>query len=268
MKHIKKCKVLVLLDLNDRSLNVLKSANRIAEIVDAEIEMFHVRKPTQIVKMDSNLSAVKDIKDHFVTIENELKKMGVEVFGNSNISGNHFHTFGNIKNEIEKHIRKTNPDIVVVGKKASKSPGFIGDKILPFLLKKFQGTVMVTDHDVVLNGMSKLKIGVLDNTPLESKSPYIKTLLENSEAPIHSYEISSGFKEDEDRTAQKKQEIVSYVFEKSDQSLQTISSYMNRSKINLLLVNRNSKIGSNNRDFSISKLNDLVQTMKVPVLLS
>ena len=265
---MKNNKILVLLDLNDQSLNVLKSATRMAQIIGAEVEIFHVHKPTRVVKIESNLSAVGEIKDHFVEVENELKNMVNTILQNSDVKINHIHVFGNIKNEIESHINKTNPDVIVVGKKASRTPSFIGDNMLSFLLKKFQGTMMVADHENVLNAQSKLKLGLFNSKNIDSKNHFMEALISNSESPISTYEIANREGKINNVNEQDGQKIVSYVFEDNDQAMQTISNYLGKNKVNLILINRKLKTANKGQEISISKLNDLVQTLRVPVLLS
>ncbi|MAZ71667.1 MAG: hypothetical protein CMC70_00835 [Flavobacteriaceae bacterium] len=268
MKNNNKYKILVLVDLTDNSVNVLKSATRMAQIIGGEIEIFHVRKPTKVVRKESHLSAVRVIKDHFVLVENELKSMGNQVSENNKVIKEQFFAFGNLKNEIENQIKKINPDILVLGKKMSKTPAFMGDNLLPFILKKFQGVVMVADNTNVLGAESKINLGLYNTNTLQSKLGYIDALVSNSEASIRAYEVAGALKTTNPTSGQYDASIVSYVFEQNDTTLQTMSNYMDKNKINLLFVNRNSKTSDKKGGLSISELNNLAHSIKVPLLFA
>jgi len=77
-----KYKVLVLSDLKLPAESQLKSAISLAKIIDADIKLLHIKKPTEIVKSDSQLSAMRTIsKEHIVTsrkIEDLLKSFNKE----------------------------------------------------------------------------------------------------------------------------------------------------------------------------------------------
>jgi nucleotide-binding universal stress UspA family protein len=262
-----KYKVLVLSDLSDTSFNVLKSATRIAQVIDGDIELFHVRKSTKVVKRESHLSAVRALKDHYVLVEDRLKMMCDSVHENSEVKATHFFAFGNIKNEIENHIATSKPDIIVLGKRLSKTPEFMGDSILTFVLKNFQGSVMVADNENVLDSESKLNLGLYNSKEVNAKFKYFDALISNSETPIRGYEIAGALTSKNDANEQEQTSVVSYVFEKNDKTMQTMATYMDKNNVNLLFVDRKAENSKREKVFSISEFNTLVHAMKVPVLL-
>jgi nucleotide-binding universal stress UspA family protein len=268
MENNSKYKVLVLSDLTDASVNVLKSAARIAEIIKGEIEIFHVRKPTKVVENESHLSAVRAIKDHYVLVDKKLKTVVASISESTRVKVNHFFAFGNIKNEIEAHIKKTQPDIVVLGKKMSNTPNFLGDNIFAFILKKFRGVVMVANNENVLESQTKLSLGLFNSTNLESDIPTINKIISNAEGPIRSFAVANTNEEPTAKGGTRKDSIVSYIFEKNDQTLNAMSNYMDRNKVNLLLVDRKSIFSSSSENVSISELSELTATINIPLLLS
>lgn len=267
MKNSTSYKVLVLLGLTDQSVNVLKSATRMAQIIGGDLELFHVRKPTKVVERESHLSAVRVIKDHYVLVENELKAMCDSVHKNFEVKADHFFAFGNIKNEIENHIKKTKPDIVVVGKRVSKTPNFLGDNIVPFVLKKFKGVVMVADNDNVLEAERKLSLGLFNSGTIETDHQFIDTIISNTESPICSFEVANSVQGTRDKSDIMNKKVVSYVFEKNGQTLKTMSNYMDKNKVNLLFVNRKPRSSTTTNSLSISEMNNLAHNLKVPLLL-
>jgi hypothetical protein len=60
-----KNKILVLSDINSSTTGILTNALNLAKIVSGEITLFCVKKPTDIVENDSQLSAMRIINKKF-----------------------------------------------------------------------------------------------------------------------------------------------------------------------------------------------------------
>ncbi|RDK88639.1 universal stress protein [Marinirhabdus gelatinilytica] len=267
MKNDKTKKLLVLVDFSDNSEKVIKSAIKMAQVVNGEIELFHVRKPTSIVKKENTLSAVRVIKDHYVQLEQQMKSLINKVQEIKQVKTRHSFAFGNVKNEISNHIEATKPDIVVLGKNSSRTPDFMGDNVLPIVLKKYKGLVMIADSDEVLDIQSKLNLGLYNAKFFEAKS-YWDALLSNTESPMYTYEIGASIATSNSVESTHREGAISYIFEKKDQMVETMSSYMDKNKVNLLLVNRKSNPDTNKTELKISELKSLSQKLKVPMLLA
>ena len=129
-----KFNILVLSDLNETTSKTIKSGVSFAKIVDADINFFYVKKPTEVVKKESQLSAMRTINKAYFSIDKKIKKIIDPI---SKTASGMLHTFaiGNIKNEIEKYFNKNKPDIIVLGKKKNRIVNFMSDNITPFILK-------------------------------------------------------------------------------------------------------------------------------------
>ncbi len=267
MKNTKH-KILVLSDLTDQSINVVKSASKIAEVIDGSIEIFHVRKPTKVVEKESSLSAVRLLKDNYVLVDKKLKALCDAISKKTPVSINHSFSFGNLKNEIEDAIRKTKPDIIILGKKMSRTPNFLGDNVFSFVLKKFEGPVLLATNDSVLEDQTKLSLGLFNETTIESNFPCVNSIISSAKTPFKSFSVSDKYSETVHKEKSTNSKLVSYIFEKNDQALKNMSNYIQKSKVNLLLIDRKSRTSSNKKGLSISELNNLATTLKVPLLFS
>jgi nucleotide-binding universal stress UspA family protein len=141
-----KYKILVLADLNKSTSKILKSSVSIAKIVDADINFFYVKKPIEVVEKESQLSAMRTINREYFSIDKKIKSIIGPISEKYNVTINQAFIIGNIKNEIDKHIDKTKPDIIVLGKSKPKIISFFGDKITQFILEKHKGTIVITDN--------------------------------------------------------------------------------------------------------------------------
>lgn len=138
-----KSKVLVLLDLKANTDEIVNYTVKLAKLVDADFEFFSVKKPTEVVNTDSQLSAIRAINRDRVDTNNEIKNI-VKLFDES-LGTNAKTTFaiGNIKTEIENRLNGLKPDIVVLGKRKSKTFNLMGDKITNVLSQKNDIKVLI-----------------------------------------------------------------------------------------------------------------------------
>ena len=139
-----KYKILVLSDLKENTDCMLQKAVRLSTTIDAEIELLHVKKPTDVIETDSQLSAMRTINEVYVKTDKKIKDLITPFTKDNGVEIKTTIAFGNIKNEIENCIHTCKPDVIVLGNKKRKVLSFIGDNITDFVLKTHQGPVMIT----------------------------------------------------------------------------------------------------------------------------
>ncbi len=231
-----KCKILVLSDIDSSTEKIIKNGINLAKIVDGEINFFCVKKATDIVEKESQLSAMRTINEKFLEVDNKIKKIIKEQSKNENIKIDYKISFGNLKNEISNQIKVTNPDIIVLGKSKSKVLSFIGDNIIDHVLKEYSGTVMVTSDNNLLEANSEISLGLLDNINTFSNK-YAETIVSYSDKSLTSFCINDDKLESKNINDTSKK-IVEFVFEKGDNVIKNISNYLSKSKVNVLFINR------------------------------
>lgn len=141
-----KYKILVLSDLKETTNYALQNAVKVSKVIDAEIEFFHVKKPTDIVNTDSQLSAMRSINKEYVVTEKKINKLIAPIIENESITVHSSFVFGNIKNEIENHINSCKPDVIILGSRKRKILSFVGDKIINFVLKSHKKTLIIVSN--------------------------------------------------------------------------------------------------------------------------
>ena len=257
-----KTKILVLSDLRGKTPMLLKSAITLAKIVDGELEFFHVKKPTELVKTASQLSAVREINASTKQAKKKIKELLDPISKKYNIKVNYRYSFGNVKSEIEKYIRKTKPDIIVLGKRKTNSLSFIGDNIIDFVLKSHKGAILIASHNNSLDPENELAVGLFNAKESSIKNSVVEELINNSKLPLRSFKI--GIKDDdkghEDKVLSK--ETIEYVFEDTADVISNISSYIPKSKVNLLCANRDDKTKRG------KTINAIIRKVKVSVFVT
>ncbi|MFT4800751.1 MAG: hypothetical protein ACI93N_000513 [Flavobacteriaceae bacterium] len=228
-----KYKILVLSGLNKATSNILKSGVSLAKIVDADINLLYVKTPTEVVKNESQLSAIRTINKEYLSTNNIIKDLIKPISENYNVNINHSFTIGNLKNEISKYIDDNKPNVIILGKRKSKALKFIGDNITQFILKKHNGAIIIVNDKKTLEPNKELHIGLFNKT--KANSEFTDSIIHASRNSIKSFKIAENTyskKEEFDETTKE------YVFAKADNVIKDISNYLSKSKINLLLVDR------------------------------
>jgi len=261
-----KYKILVLSDLNKSTNTILKNAISLAKMLDGDVDFFHVKKPSDVVKEDNQLSAIRTInQEHFVT-KKKIKNLIDPISKDFGIAINHTFSYGNVKNEIGNYIKTHQPDIIVLGKRYSKTFKLIGDSITQFVLKKHDGVIMIAANNNALEPNKNLSLGVLNG--IGKSFECIESLIKHTETPIKSFKIgkNSGDLNEENTFNDKKN--IEFVFEKSANTIESLSNYLSENNINLLCVNRENKKTSNKLGLIKSDIKDVINKLDVSLLLS
>ncbi|WAC00887.1 universal stress protein [Lacinutrix neustonica] len=104
-----KYKILVLSDLKKSAELELKSTVGLAKMIDSEITLLHVQKPTEIVERESQLSAMRAINEEHIMTNKRILNLIQPISEAFQVRIHHELAIGNIKNEIEAFIIKYKP---------------------------------------------------------------------------------------------------------------------------------------------------------------
>ena len=232
-------KIAVFSDLKDPQQHILKNSISLAKKINGEIELFHVKKPTEVVKTQNQLSAKRTINKTFAQTDKAILKLIAALAEEHQIRIRHTFAIGNVKSEISDFLTKANPDVIVLGKRKSATLKLLGDGVTKFVLDKFTGPVMISteNHSIALE--KSLSLGLLNSDAQVLNSPLAEKLLEQVQAPLKSFTLAKG-------AQSKDSELegissVDYVFEHNDNAINNLSQYISKSKVNLLFVERNAK---------------------------
>ena len=234
-------KIAVLSDLKDNTMTTLKSAVGLAKMVNGTIDFFHVKKPTDIVEIDNQLSAMRTINENYTTIENKMRSISESISDEYGMAINNGFTFGNIKNEISNFLKEVQPDVVVLGKRKSKMLNFAGDSITEFVLNTFDGVVMIASERNVLEPNMELSLGVLNSVEPSVNLDFTNDLMVHSKKPLKSFKIIDSSTAFSETTSSGKNKTIEYVFDQRDNAIKNLSKYLTKSKINLLCIDRERK---------------------------
>lgn len=256
---MKKYKILVLSDLNTNAASTIKSAVSLAKMIAGDIEVFSVKKPTDIIDKENQLSAIRTINAQQTKTVKKMQNLIDPIAAAYEVAIRHSFAFGNIKHEIKHFIENHQPDIIVIGKRKSTLFNFIGDGITPFVFNIFKGPIMIATDKKVLEPNKEISLGTLNNLDLSIDLKFAEDLMVHAQKPLKSFKIvknsSRGASEAVMKPANK--ETVEYVFEHSDSSVKNLSNYLSKNNVDLLYLDRINENNDNTIDLMLSDINKL-----------
>ncbi|WP_179333779.1 universal stress protein [Winogradskyella costae] len=260
-----KYKILVLSDLSKSTSTTIKSSVSLAQMIGADIDLFHVKKHTDIVNIDNQLSAIRTLNDEQIITKKKIEALIDPISKAYNATINYNYAFGKIKEEISNYITLTKPDIIVLGQRDSNPLQLIGDSITRFILKEFKGVIMISSNENALIPNEKMSLGVFNDSHKIFNGKFSKDLITHAKAPLKSFKIINSQKETVKLADENEEKFIEYVFEQNADAMDTLSSYLLKNSINLLCIDRAEDTSKNTGETS---LREVVSKLNVSLLVS
>lgn len=262
----KRYKILVLSDLKKSTINTLKSAVSLAKMINGEIEFFYVRKPTEIVENENQLSAIRVINKEHTKVDKKIQNLTNSIAQDYGVGINYKFTFGNVKNEIKDYITEQKPDIIVLGKRKSKTLNFIGDNITQFVLDNYGGVIMMVADDNTLEPNKGLSLGFLNGVDYTTHLEFAENLLKHTQKPLKLFKIVQN--SNKETHISKDHQTVEYIFEQSDNIMKSLSKYLIKNNINLLCMERISNGNNDGTALFKQDVKNIIRNINISLLLT
>ncbi|MEZ4857561.1 MAG: universal stress protein [Flavobacteriaceae bacterium] len=263
----KKYKILVLADLNKSASTILKSSISLAKMIGGEIDFLYVKKPTEVVEKENQFSALRTLKDAYVTSEKKIQMLLQPLYQENNMAINYIQKIGNVKNEIGSYIKEHNPDIIVLGRKKNKLLQIGGDEITQFILSKHPGVILIASNNNALEPNQTLSLGVFQNQEETLNLAFATELLAHTKKPLKNFKVVKNSNLSQATLLEEKTNTVEYVFEEGTNSMENLNNYLQKSNINLFYVDRGLK--AVNKGFSKNlEMKHIINKVNVPLLIT
>lgn len=258
-----KQKILILSDLKSSTPAVLSQAIALSKLIPSDLEFLHVKKPTDLVRTESQLSAVREINESTINAKKKIKELLDPITEKYGTKVSYKYSFGNVKSEIEKYINSSKPDIIVLGKRRSNALSFVGDNIIDFVLKSHKGAVFIASHKSQLSPENQLSVGIFNQSESNLKdNDLIANLIEFSTVPLKHFKIGAKSVSADNNDTLLSKQTVEYVFEDASDVISVISSYIPKSNVNLLCLDRN-------RNFSKGRnIKEIIRSVDVSTFIT
>ena len=262
-----KYKILVLSDLKKTANSTLKSSVSLAKMIGAKITLFHVKEYIDIVDRDNQLTTMRTLNEEHKKTKKKINDIVNSFSKEYDVKINGDYAFGKVKEEIQKQIEIYNPDIIVLGHREAAPFKLIGDSITRFVLKKFNGVIMISSNENALAPNEKMSLGVLNGSNKIMKTELSNDLIPHTKAPLKSFRILNSQDITTNTSKLNEEKMVEYVFEQNANAMKTLSSYLQKNNINLLCVDRDKNNG-NNIVKADTSLKEVVSKLNVSLLVS
>lgn len=264
----KRYKIVVLSDLSKSSGTILKSTVGLAQMVDGDIELFHVKKPTDIVDSENQLSAMRTIHSKQRTTDKEIQSLIGPISKEYGMTIPYSFAFGNVKNEIDDFIKESQPDIIVLGKRKLRPFRLIGDGITEYILKIYDGVVLInTDKDVIAPN-KEISLGSLNSANPFLELEFAEDLIKHSRMPLKSFKITKNASSAKKTPTAKDLETIDYVFEHNDSSIKNLSNYLLKNNISILSIDRARKDQDKGQKLSMPDIHSVIGRLDTNLLIS
>lgn len=261
-------KITVFSDLNSATHKILKTTVKLAKIINGEIEIFTIKKPSEIVDIDNQLSAMRSINTEHSVIDKKLKKLIGPISEEYEFDLRYSYTFGNLKNEIIKYIKDRNPDIIVLGRRKNRRLSFVGDGITEFVLNTFRGPVLIASGKHALEPGKKLSLGVLNGTGRSLNLEFAEDLMAYVQKPTKSFTFVKNSESSKTKKISQDKEIIEYIFEYNDGAINSLSKYIAKNNIDLLYISRGKEDSDEESNLNLSDFWRIINKTKISVLIS
>ncbi|MBG6130289.1 nucleotide-binding universal stress UspA family protein [Aquimarina sp. EL_43] len=269
-----KYRLLVLIDQTKSSYTALRNAVNLAKVIDAGIEVFYVKSPMQVVQYDNQIAALRTLDEERIASKKAMQKLVDTVSDNENIPIIYSFAFGNVIAEVQSHIAKTNPDIVVIGKRKPKRVNFLRGGLTSYLLKNYKGGILISGNDKHLISGHNVSLGFLDDTSIHNEVGIVQDLKKCTDIPFKLFKIKKTGSQIKTPTAFSQPEEQSIVentvifeFEEGMDTSSGLSKYIEKNKLGLLCVKREAKQTLSKSIGFDTKIQQTINKTNVPVLI-
>lgn len=264
----KNYKILVLSDLKSETENVLKNTINFAKKLKADVDFLYIKNPTDVIKKESQLSAMRVINKEHLIIDKKIEALLKPIRNTHRLNIKSNFTIGNVKSEIEKYIKSSKPDIIVLGKRKPNTLKFTGDKIINYVLKQYKGTILIAGNENVLEPEKELSLGVFSRGKELVDTLLVKELEAQTVQPLKAFKIvdnKDGVIVNENSNNSKVEE---FIFQKNNNTIESLSKSLLENNINVLCLNRDMNAKNKTSKALTPLVKQVINKLNVSILLT
>jgi len=261
-----KYKLLVFTNLSETCNIVLENAVNLAKIINGSIDVLHVLKPSNVAEFENQFSAMRYLDEERMSKKVELKTLVRKISKEEGIEINATSILGNLQDEAKEQIDKINPDIVVLGKRTRKSFGFFGDDFTKSILNTFNGSVLISGKEKIMNLTEAMSLGMFNTTADELAVEITKDLRKHTKNPIKQFFLRTETNQELETTVQKNKNTITFEFDSSN-TMDNIATYIAKNNIGLLCMNSDTKKNKERLLSFKSTIKEAIQKINTPILI-
>ena len=265
-----KYRILVVKDQGKYSQAALQNAVNLAKKIGGSIDLLHVKSPSRVVGNENQLAAWRELNRESARTKKTLLEEVNQVAANERIPITCNFTFGNLINEVQRHINATQPDIVVLAERKTWLKNLLGIDLTSYLLENYQGALLISKDEQALGSHHDLSLGLLDDFLVKGKNELLVDLEKSTAKPITLLKINTSANEQKPSDVSSLEEgtlstdMTTFEFDHGANIGKSVSKYIEMSGVSLLCVSK-----SNLTDFdkTLRTVTKQIQKTNTPVLV-
>lgn len=135
----------LLTDFSETAGIALNYAISLTKITNGNLQLFHVIRPDLVTRSDNPILALQTINSHNEQIEARLQSMVRSIEAEGVRATYHF-SIGNVNGEIARHLRLSEPDLVVIGKRKRRNRILELGGTTDHLINKYSGSLLIASQ--------------------------------------------------------------------------------------------------------------------------
>lgn len=258
--------IVALINLDKPQPNIVQNTINVANSMNAAVTFLYVKKGTDAVQNENHISAIKTLTDTHMSLDRKMREL-LEPFQQTTATKLKSKiAIGNVKYHIEQQLNDMNPDLVILGKRSKNFLPWEGDRLTDFVVNKFQGPVLISSTDEILELNEELSLGVLSAGGSDTPKGFVSDLLKISSKPVKSFRIVNKTGESQS-SGNMPFKTVEYAFDPGDNAVKNLSKYVLRNNVNLLFLDRD-QVTKRSRKDSSTNMNGVINQLPSSLLLA
>jgi hypothetical protein len=257
--------IVVLINLDRPHLNIIQSSLNVASNMNAAVTFLYIKKGTDVVKNENHISAIQTLTDTHMKIDRKMRNLLDPFQQSTSTELRSKIAIGNVKSHIKRYLEDLNPDLVILGKRSKKTLPWEGDRLTQFVVNKFQGPVLISSTEQVLELNEDLSLGLLSDMVSDKPDGFVNDLLSISSRPVKSFKIAN--KASEPSSNNIPFNTVEYVFDQGNNAVKNLSKYVLRNNVHLLFLDRN-HVMQRSRKATSTNMNGVIHQLPSSLLLT
>ncbi len=261
-------KIVVLSDLKGTSNKILRSTVGLAKMINGDIELLFVKKATDIVNVDNQLSAMRTINSAHTVTDSKIRKLIAPISETYGVDIKYSFAFGNLKNEIGKYLAEHSPDVVVLGSRKAKPLNLLGDGVTEFVLNSFDGVIMIASQKQAIEPGKQFSLGVINELEHSFNMEFAQKLMAHVRKPVKLFKFIKNSAVSTKRSPINDNETREYVFEYNEGNVNNLSRYLWKNDIGLLSMERGTTDYGDNKNLNTSDHKNIMNKAGISLLIS
>ena len=257
-------RLLVVFDQSKAAHVGLQNAINFAKPINGAIDILYINRLSNVKKTENQVAFLRELEEERQRVKLEMQKLVNLISETEELTIIYSYTYGNLIEEVQKHIQTTDPDMVVIGRQKKRFLNSFNTRKLNQLRENYDGLILLSGEKNNLSNTKNLKLGFLDENEINTRFHLIQELIKKTKPVLNVFTVFNKTNVKRKSTPKK----IIYEFEENGIVDSNITNYIHKNKIDLLCVRWGIKDSLRNfRDQNHKLTQKIIANTEAPILL-